>query len=162
MANTTYINSTEGNGTFWQEANRTVLLKRQSERNDTTSFVDSSSNVSMTSYSTSSLDHAHTIIQHVILPLICACGLLGLVLTLLVLCQKTMRTSTNCYLTALAVADLLFLLLLAPRLAENQFTVSSHRNSQVMNWITYFRNSLETHFFSLLFCPSSSDSVLIY
>lgn len=63
---------------------------------------------------------ATLVIAHIILPIICACGILGIILTIIVLSHKNMCTSTNCYLMALAIADLLFLVLLIPRLAENQ------------------------------------------
>ena len=39
----------------------------------------------------------------------------------IVLSRKSMSTSTNCYLMGLAIADLLFLFLLASILADNQF-----------------------------------------
>ncbi len=41
--------------------------------------------------------------------------------TVIVLSRKNMSTSTNCYLMGLAIADLLFLFLLASILADNQF-----------------------------------------
>ena len=85
-----------------------------------------------------SLDHAEyvpypemdlratKVIYHIVLPIICTCGILGILITMFVLSHKNMRTSTNCYLMALSVADLLFLSLLAPRLAENQFQPHTH------------------------------------
>lgn len=39
---------------------------------------------------------------------------------MIVLSRKTMCTSTNCYLTALAVADLLFLLILSSQIYVNR------------------------------------------
>jgi len=48
-----------------------------------------------------------------VLPVICVFGVAGILLTLVVLSRKSMRTSTNCYLMALSVADLAFLVLLA-------------------------------------------------
>ena len=51
------------------------------------------------------------IIYRVCLPIICTCGIIGIILTLIVLSRKNMCTSTNCYLMALASADLLFLIL---------------------------------------------------
>ncbi|XP_076448364.1 sex peptide receptor-like [Babylonia areolata] len=46
-------------------------------------------------------------------PIVYSVGIVGIVLTVVVLSRKTMCTSTNCYLTALAVADLMVLLLLS-------------------------------------------------
>ena len=63
------------------------------------------------------------VIRHVILPIICACGILGIILTIIVLSHKNMSTSTNCYLMALAIADLIFLVLLIPRLVETHLRV---------------------------------------
>ena len=50
--------------------------------------------------------------------------LLFLILVI-VLSRKNMSTSTNCYLMGLAIADLLFLFLLASILADNQFEENS-------------------------------------
>jgi len=61
---------------------------------------------------------ATDVIDHVVLPVICAFGLVGLILTLVVLSKKHMVTSTNCYLSSLAGADFVFLLLLATSLIE--------------------------------------------
>ncbi|ELT94998.1 hypothetical protein CAPTEDRAFT_215199 [Capitella teleta] len=57
-----------------------------------------------------------------ILPIICCFGILGIILTVIVLSRKNMCTSTNCHLMALAIADLLFLLLLSTRQIENHLT----------------------------------------
>jgi len=54
-----------------------------------------------------------TVVYRLVLPIICAFGIAGILLTLVVLSRKSMRTSTNCYLMALSVADLAFLVLLA-------------------------------------------------
>ena len=56
----------------------------------------------------------------VVLPIICTFGIVGILLTLVVLSRKSMRTSTNCYLMALSVADLMFLVLLASLFVYNQ------------------------------------------
>jgi len=63
--------------------------------------------------SMSAVDSASTDIYRAVLPVICTFGILGILLTLVVLSRKSMRTSTNCYLMALSVADLAFLVLLA-------------------------------------------------
>lgn len=49
-------------------------------------------------------------IQRVFVPLVVGIGLLGNVVTIVVLTRRRMRSSTNVYLTALAVSDLLYLL----------------------------------------------------
>ncbi|KAK0062347.1 thioredoxin domain-containing protein 17 [Biomphalaria pfeifferi] len=59
-------------------------------------------------------------VETILLPIICACGILGIVPTMIVLSRKTMCTSTNCYLCALAVADLLFLLLVSSKIVVDQ------------------------------------------
>lgn len=52
------------------------------------------------------------VIGRFVLPLICMFGIVGIVLTVIVLSQKNMTTSTNSYLLALSIADLLFLIML--------------------------------------------------
>ncbi|XP_029645185.1 FMRFamide receptor [Octopus sinensis] len=42
-------------------------------------------------------------------PILCALGILGNIMNLIVLCQKQMRGSTNCFLIALAVSDMMLL-----------------------------------------------------
>jgi len=59
------------------------------------------------------VESASTTIYRTVLPVICTFGIVGILLTLVVLSRKSMRTSTNCYLMALSVADLAFLILLA-------------------------------------------------
>jgi hypothetical protein len=49
-------------------------------------------------------------IQRVFVPLVVGVGLLGNVVTIVVLTRRRMRSSTNVYLTALAVSDLLYLM----------------------------------------------------
>ncbi|CAH1783894.1 unnamed protein product [Owenia fusiformis] len=65
----------------------------------------------------SNLDETHSKVQSIIedhiLPVIVVFGICGIILTLIVLSRKSMVTSTNTYLTALAVADLLFLVILS-------------------------------------------------
>ena len=84
---------------------------------------------------------AVTVIRHYILPIICSFGILGIILTVIVLSRKNMCTSTNCHLTALAIADLLFLVLLATRLIDNQltpFTQSFYYFSIYMSYAVIF------------------------
>ncbi len=80
---------------------------------------------------------AETIIHRVILPIICACGILGIILTVIVLSRKNMCTSTNCYLIALAIADLLFLVFLSTILADNQLEMHSRPFYLYMIYITF-------------------------
>lgn len=49
-------------------------------------------------------------IPNVVAPIICIIGLFGNVMTIIVLTRKRMSGSTNTYLTALAVSDLLYLI----------------------------------------------------
>lgn len=51
-------------------------------------------------------------VQRILIPLIVCVGVLGNVVSIVVLTRKNMRSSTNIYLTALAVSDLLYLLFL--------------------------------------------------
>ena len=60
-------------------------------------------------------------IRDIVLPIICACGILGILLTIIVLSRKNMSTSTNCYLMGLACADLFFLILFSTRLCQSLF-----------------------------------------
>ena len=67
-------------------------------------------------------------VQQIILPVICTCGIIGLVLTIVVLSRKNMCTSTNCHLMALAIADFVFLLLSASCLLRNHIKDESSSN----------------------------------
>lgn len=52
------------------------------------------------------------VISNILQPLVCLCGIAGILLTIIVLSQKQMSTSTNCYLLALSSTDLVFLAML--------------------------------------------------
>lgn len=88
--------------------------------------------------------HSATIaIYQFVLPIICTFGIAGIILTVIVLSRKNMKTSTNCYLMALAIADLLFLVLLATILPS--FTPSDHSQSDYLfhiyiNYAAIFMN----------------------
>lgn len=58
------------------------------------------------------------IISNILLPLVCLCGIAGILLTIIVLSQKHMSTSTNCYLLALSSTDLVFLAMLTISLIQ--------------------------------------------
>ena len=75
------------------------------------------------------------IIRDIILPIICACGILGIILTVVVLSRKHMSTSTNCYLMGLAFADLFFLITFATRLGESLFP--SRNGNSFYLFLTY-------------------------
>ena len=77
------------------------------------------------------------IVYRIVLPIICACGVIGIILTVIVLSRKIMCTSTNCYLMALAIADLFFLLLLASTLMRNRFGTDGPHYFQYMIYIIY-------------------------
>ena len=77
------------------------------------------------------------IIQRIILPIICTVGIIGIILTLIVLSRQNMKSSTNCYLMALASTDLLFLIILATHLADNQFETYSRHYYHFVIYITY-------------------------
>ena len=89
------------------------------------------------SYQPSLETEAVIIIKTILLPMICSLGIAGTVLTLIVLSRKNMRTSTNCYLTALSVADLLFLVILATSLLQGEFVPYSTEFYHFIIYITY-------------------------
>jgi len=59
---------------------------------------------------------------HILLPIICTVGIVGILLTVIVLSRKNMSTSTNCYLTSLAIADLCFLIILSSKCFETKLS----------------------------------------
>ena len=77
------------------------------------------------------------VIQRIVLPIICSLGILGIIFTLIILSRKSMCTSTNCYLMALASTDLLFLLILATHLQEHQFVAFSKDYYHFIIYVTY-------------------------
>lgn len=56
------------------------------------------------------LDATRFVVQRVLMPLVVACGVTGNLLTIAVMTRAHMRSSTNNYLTALALFDTLYLL----------------------------------------------------
>jgi hypothetical protein len=58
----------------------------------------------------SQLEITRLVVQRIIVPLVVACGVTGNVLTMIVMTRAHMRSSTNNYLTALALYDSLYLL----------------------------------------------------
>lgn len=76
---------------------------------------------------------------HVLLPIICAVGIVGIILTVIILSQKTMSTSTNCYLISLATADLGFLVIMALKSFETKLSREGHYTYMVvMTYIQVF------------------------
>ena len=58
----------------------------------------------------------------ILAPIVSAIGIVGIITTIIVLSRKSLCTSTNCYLIALSVADLGFLIVLFPRFFERHLT----------------------------------------
>ncbi|XP_045166710.1 FMRFamide receptor-like [Mercenaria mercenaria] len=76
---------------------------------------------------------------HILLPIICAIGIVGIILTVIVLSRKTMSTSTNSYLISLAMSDLAFLLIMATRCIETKLSREIHYHYMlIMNYINIF------------------------
>lgn len=76
---------------------------------------------------------------HILLPIICAIGIVGIILTVIVLSRKTMSTSTNSYLISLATSDLAFLLIMATRCIETRLSKEAHYHYNViMSYINIF------------------------
>lgn len=67
-------------------------------------------------------NRVYFVIQFILLPILCTIGIVGILLTVTVLGQKKMQTSTNCYLISLAIADLFFLVILSTTLLERHIT----------------------------------------
>ena len=80
---------------------------------------------------------AGEVIARVVVPIICAFGIVGIIVTVIVLSRKNMCTSTNCYLMALSITDLLFLILFASILAEDRFTAHTQPYYFYSMYITY-------------------------
>ncbi|KAL4226504.1 hypothetical protein ACF0H5_014489 [Mactra antiquata] len=66
--------------------------------------------------------------NHILLPIFCTIGIVGSLLTVIVLSRKTMSTSTNSYLISLAFADLGFLLIVSPKFLETKLNRVAHYN----------------------------------
>ena len=56
------------------------------------------------------MDQSRYIVQIILVPIVLVIGLGGNIVTIIILTKKHMRSSTNHYLTALAVSDLLYLI----------------------------------------------------
>ena len=82
-------------------------------------------------------DLTYRIVYRIMLPIVCAGGIVGIILTVIVLTRKTMRSSTNCYLTGLSIADLLFLVILSTRLLDTTFSHASNEYHLFAIYMTY-------------------------
>ncbi|XP_052781570.1 FMRFamide receptor-like isoform X2 [Mya arenaria] len=63
---------------------------------------------------------------HILLPVLCSIGILGILLTVVVLSRKSMSTSTNSYLISLAMADLFFLVIMLMRVMDTRLDREAH------------------------------------
>ncbi|KAH3876234.1 hypothetical protein DPMN_000071 [Dreissena polymorpha] len=64
--------------------------------------------------------------MHILMPIICIFGIIGIILTIIVLSHKSMSTSTNNYLISLAVADMLFLIVMSVRIFDTRLGRVGH------------------------------------
>lgn len=84
----------------------------------------------------------YTLCYHILLPIFCSIGIVGSLLTVIVLSRKTMSTSTNSYLISLATADLAFLLIISPKCLETKLEGKAHY--QYLAIMTYAHIFLDT------------------
>ncbi|KAL3851813.1 hypothetical protein ACJMK2_015518 [Sinanodonta woodiana] len=81
--------------------------------------------------------------QQTILPIICVTGIIGIIITIIVLSRKNMCTSTNSYLISLAVADLIFLLIFSNRFLETRLSIEQeHLYFTIMTYAGIFLDIL--------------------
>ena len=71
-------------------------------------------------------DDTYRLYMHILLPIICLIGIVGIILTVIVLSRKSMSTSTNCYLTSLAITDLCFLVFMGIKVFEIGLSREGH------------------------------------
>lgn len=64
--------------------------------------------------------------MYILLPIICSIGIVGIILTVIVLSHKNMSTSTNCYLTSLAITDMCFLVFAGIKFIELLLSDEGH------------------------------------
>lgn len=70
------------------------------------------------------------ICEHILMPLICSLGICGNALSLCVLTRREMAAATTCFLTAMAVSDLLLLMLQVPAFFSLNARISSKDSFQ--------------------------------
>lgn len=129
IANMTLMNSSTLNRTLidswnWTYINATVLSDL-----DTTEYYWFNDDTSQKS--------AGEFIHQNVLPVVCCFGIVGILLTIIVLSQKSMYTSTNTYLIALASADFCYLILIATSLAVHHFDIESQAYRDYVIYVTY-------------------------
>ena len=73
------------------------------------------------------------IVQQIIIPLVVIFGILGNLMSIIVLTRSWMRSSTNYYLTALAIYDTLYLIF------ATTMTVGNYENIKELNWYTQYQ-----------------------
>ena len=56
------------------------------------------------------MDETRILVQRILVPIVTFIGVVGNIITMIILSRRRMRSSTNNYLTALAISDLLYLL----------------------------------------------------
>lgn len=91
-------------------------------------------------------------IPSVLLPLVVTVGIMGNVVTVIVMTRKRMKSSTNTYLTALAVSDLLFLIFNMILSFEHQPAI---RQSQ---YVTYWH----LHKWTIWLVDATGETFLYY
>lgn len=101
----------------------------------TASIFIPKNNVSYVYENDVSLQLARVICTQILMPLVCIVGVAGNVLNIVVLTMATMRSSTSCYLCAVAVYDLLYSLTGLP-LTLRTFS-SLEMSAAYMNTLTY-------------------------
>lgn len=57
------------------------------------------------------LEHIRFVVQRILVPILAGVGIFGNTITCIVLTRRDMRSSTNCYLTALAASDIVYLVM---------------------------------------------------
>ncbi|VDL61704.1 unnamed protein product [Hymenolepis diminuta] len=100
-----------------------------------TSTLIQKSNVSYVYENDVSLQLARVICTQILMPIVCIVGVAGNVLNIVVLTTATMRSSTSCYLCAVAVSDLLYSLNGLP-LTLRTYPVLE-KSAAYMNALTY-------------------------
>lgn len=94
-------------------------------------------------------------------PVVCVFGIAGIILTVVVLSRKTMRTSTNCYLIALSLADLFYLTLLALMLTNGSTTSESANGGDIPHLLVMIYNTYASILMQVLLMTSVWLTVIL-
>lgn len=81
------------------------------------------------------LDLTRFWVQKVFVPLVVGVGVLGNLITVIILTRKRMKCSTNVYLTALAIADLVYLLFVL--ILSFEHYPGAHSDKYLLFWRFY-------------------------